>query len=290
MSIKKEESMNQKKITLVKQLFTTIILCIISMSGFLAFGASSDIQIVSWNIESDGSLINKIVKQIADFQDIDLWGLSEVPACAKEDYIYAAKIGENSSFKGIMSEQGKDDRLMIIYNSDRFKLLKKFELKKLSFRNRVRPALVGLFQEKESGKSFYFMVNHLYRSDQKKRMKQSKMLKKWAMKNKEIPIIMVGDYNYDWDIASNGKKRDRAFDILISVLEWIEPENKILTQCSARHGDEKCKYNSILDFIFVNSKASKWTWKSKIIALEGEFFPANEKSDHRPVMGSLVIE
>lgn len=260
------------------------------MFGFLVFGENRDVKIVSWNIESGEALINVIVKQIADFQDIDLWGLSEVPGCAKADFIYAAKKGERSNFKGFMSKQGRNDRLMIIYNSDRFELIDKIELSKLSFRNRVRPALAGLFNEKRSGKSFYFMVNHLYRTDEKKRKMQSMSLKKWTLKNNKTPIIMVGDYNYDWDIESNGEKHDQGFDILTSVLKWIEPDKIMLTECSDEDRDRKCNYNSILDFIFVNSKAMEWKWKSKIIVLEGEFFPHDEKSDHRPVMGHFVLE
>jgi endonuclease/exonuclease/phosphatase family metal-dependent hydrolase len=262
------------------------------MFGLLVFGESSDIQIVSWNVESDGAWTDVIVEQIEDFQDIDLWGLSEVQRKAEKDYINAAGIGENSKFKGFMSKKGGSDRLMIIYDSNRLELLKKIELKELTLgRKGVRPALGGLFREKESGKSFYFMVNHLYQSNKKKRHTQSRMLKKWALKNKETPIIMVGDYNYNWDIKSNGKYHDRGFDILTGVLKWIEPEKKMLTQCSAKKPSQKCGYNSILDFIFVNSEASKWkNWKSEIVKLKGEFFPAKKKSDHRPVRGSFIID
>lgn len=266
---------------------------IIVMLGLLVFGESNDIRIISWNVQSGEAWTDVIAKQIADFQDIDLWGLSEVPRKAEKVYIDAAEVGENSGFKGFISEGGRSDRLLIIYNSNRFELIKKIELEKLSFRNRVRPALGGLFIEKKSGKSFYFLVNHLYQRNKKKRHKQSRMLKKWALKNKETPIIMVGDYNYNWDIKSNGKYHDPGFDILTSVLKWIEPENKMRTQCSDKNNDDKCdkKYNSILDFIFVNSEASKWkNWESEIVKLEGEFFPADKKSDHRPVRGSFIIE
>ncbi|NIM11200.1 MAG: endonuclease/exonuclease/phosphatase, partial [Candidatus Aminicenantes bacterium] len=171
---------------------------VIFLLGLVVFGESDELQIVSWNVQSGEAWTDIIAEQIADFQDIDLWGLSEVPPKAEKDYIAAAGVGENSKFEGFMSKKGKDDRLLIIYNSNRFELLNKIELKELSFRNRVRPALGGLFEEKKSGKSFYFMVNHLYQSNKKQRHKQSRMLKKWALKNKEIPIIMVGDYNYNW--------------------------------------------------------------------------------------------
>ena len=93
--------------------------------------------------------------------------------------------------------------------------------------------------------------------------------------------ILLGDYNFDYDIASS--RRDRRFDLLTSegIYKWLEPVRKIKTQCSSR-------YNSILDFFFVGGSALNWQAESTIEFQEEAYCRSGiDGSDHRPVLAQI---
>ena len=76
------------------------------------------------------------------------------------------------------------------------------------------------------------MVNHLHRTNPQKRHDQSHGIKEWAQQQ-PLPVITVGDYNYDWNIPT-GHNRDVGFDLLLAdgLFSWVVPSNLIRTQCS----------------------------------------------------------
>lgn len=254
-----------------------ILLLILLLALYLQSFASEQIEIVAWNVESGGSSIQKISERIGDFQGVDIWGLSEVHKDAKDKYIEAAGEGEGSEFKGIMSFLRGNDRLMIIYDSERFELIESI----------VRPALIGKFKVKNTGKGFFFVVNHLARNPDYMRYAQSRAIRKWTNTKKNFPIIMVG---YDWGVENGEGNQDKGYDILLregqngeQKLFWIKPEILNGTQCSVTEDGIACIYNSVLDFIFVNSEARKWEGTSIIIKTEGDLPDDDETSNHRPV-------
>ncbi len=244
------------------------LLIILLLAVYLQSFASEQIEIVAWNVESGGSSVQKISERIGDFQGVDIWGLSEVHKDAKDKYIEAAGEGEGSEFKGIMSFLRGNDRLMIIYDSERFELIESI----------VRPALIGKFKVKNTGKEFFFVVNHLARNPDYMRYAQSRAIRKWANTKKNFPIIMVG---YDRGVE-NGDILLREGQNGEQKLFWIKPEILNGTHCVTEDGTA-CIYNSILDFIFVNSEAGKWEGTSIIIKTEGDLPDDDETSDHRPV-------
>jgi len=273
-----------------------ILLLILLFALNLQSFASEEINVVSWNVESGGSLIQEISERIGDFQGVDIWGLSEVPKDAKDNYIEAAGEGEGSEFMGFMSSLRGNDRLMIIYDSERFELIESIELKEIALVT-MRPALIGKFKVKTTGKEFFFMVNHLARNPDYLRHAQSRAIRMWANKNKNLPIIMFGDFNYDWDVEDGESNHDKGYDVLLrerqsgeQKLFWIRPEVLVTTQCSVTDDGTGCKYNSVLDFIFVNSEAKEWEGTSIIIKAEGDFPDDDETSDYRSVKGIFNID
>jgi len=185
---------------------------------------------------------------------------------------------------------------MIIYDSERFELIESEELKEIALVT-MRPALIGKFKIKNTGKEFFFVANHLARNPDYLRYAQSRAIRMWANKNKNSPVIIVGDFNYDWDVEDGKSNHDKGYDILLKEgqsgeqkLFWIKPEILVRTQCSVTEEGTGCKYNSVLDFIFVNSEAEKWEGTSIIIKTEGDFPYDDETSDHRPVKGIFNID
>lgn len=244
-----------------------------------------DFTILSWNVESDKDTDPKLIsKQLSEYQDIDFFALSEVDR--KHSWKYFQAINSNKQFDYIVSNSGTSDKLQIIYNQKRFELLELRELMNMTFGNpHLRGALIGLFEHRKTKNKFYVMLNHLYRSNAEKRHEQSDILYEWVSQQ-DLPIIAVGDYNYDWDINDGKSKHDKGFDILTqnNLLRWLQPKELVPTHCDKQ-------YNTILDFVFINRIEKTWQAKSKILQ-QTESFCINEKqggSDHRPIFSSFTV-
>jgi hypothetical protein len=91
--------------------------------------ANTDLTIVGWNVESGGADPVTIAGQLAAFDGVDLWGLSEVNSAGDallfED---GAQVGEDGNFHRILDTTGGGDRLLALYDTARFDLLGHGEL------------------------------------------------------------------------------------------------------------------------------------------------------------------
>lgn len=267
----------------MKRILMIILAMLISASSVFA----AELRVVSWNMESGDASPYYLAKQIRKMHDVDLWGLSEV----KDEQWAAtfAKSAQNArgkAFKAILGSTGRADRLLIMFNVERFKLIKSYELDDINIGGTLRAPLVVDLLDNETGIEFSFVVNHLARGKTKpepRRTQQAKMMKTWAL-NKNGPVVAVGDYNFDCELPDL-TKCDQAYYEMVSgdVFDWVKPSNPIRTQCNR-------KYNSILDFVFVGNQARAWAPKSTILHSQYSMCDDNaDKSDHRPVLGVLDI-
>jgi len=241
----------------------------------------SAIDIVSWNIGLDDADLSTIAQQIADFDGVDLWGLQEVNSrSAPLILAEAAGVGEDAVFAAIQGNAGDGLHLVALYNQDRFHLLEWWELNNINTTGNVRPPLVLFLEDKFTRLRFLFMVNHLYRSRENERHQQARLLNEWAA-TQELPTIAVGDYNFDWDIVYGDQQHDLGYDLMTAQgrWQWVRPDNLTTTQCSGW----PCRYNSVLDFVFLNQAAQAWTAQSEIVVRPGDFPDDETTSDHRPV-------
>ncbi|NNG17739.1 MAG: endonuclease/exonuclease/phosphatase, partial [Gemmatimonadales bacterium] len=262
---------------------------------FLLFGgvgagsAQDTLRVMSWNLESGGSAVTTIAAQIQAFDGIDIWGFSEVPSNAKTQYQRGAGLGEGAFFDGVMSQSGGGDRLLIVFDTGRFDLLGSAELDEINSPElHHRSPLVAHFREKATGLEFKFMVNHLARGDNSRRHIQATQLNDWA-ETQTLPVVAVGDYNFDWDLP-NGTSHDQGFDNLLAddVFVWVKPDPVKRTQCSEEDGG--CRFNSVLDFVFVAGPAKSWTAESDVVVRAGDFPDNDLTSDHRPVEAMFVTD
>jgi len=152
----------------------------------------------------------------------------------------------------------------------------------------VRAPLVALFQDIETGQEFFFMVNHLYRTRRDRRHQQSRLLNEWAGEQ-ELPVIATGDYNYDWEVEGGDDDHDDGFDLLTAadIFTWVRPAVLRRTQCSATQNG--CRFNSVLDFVFVANQPDSWQSSSEIITAPGDFPDNSSTPDHRPVQAIFNI-
>ena len=90
--------------------------------------AQNDLSILSWNVESGGNDSSYIAQRLRELEGFDILGLSEVRSTEQNVYTSAAAFSENATFNSILGQSGGADRLLIIYNDDRFDLLNQNEL------------------------------------------------------------------------------------------------------------------------------------------------------------------
>jgi hypothetical protein len=247
---------------------------------------STALKVVGFNVESGGANPEFLAKNyISPMQGVDVWGFSEVEDRSWADtFVAATAMGESGQFNSILGTTGGADRLLIIYNGDRLELVRHFELAEVNIEGKVRAPLVAQFRLKSNQREFLFMVNHLYRSNSKARHEQAQRLNEWA-KTQNLPIITVGDYNFDWTVSGK-PKHDKGYDYLTAndVFAWVQPQNLLPTHCNT-------KYKSVLDFVFVSGAAKNWSPSSEILFPEASYCPDTaQKSDHRPIAATFTVK
>jgi len=238
------------------------------------------ITVVGWNTELNDADITVIGDRIAAFQDVDLWGLAEVNRAGYQTPLeMAAEVGENANYGSVLSVSGGGDRLLALYDRSRFTLIDSWEEDAINTTGNARAALVLQLRVTTGGQEFLFMVNHLYRSRDDERHQQAELLNAWAARQ-TLPVIAVGDYNFDW--AVSGGQHDAGYDLMTAGerFAWVRPETLVTTQCSGW----PCEFNSVLDFVFTAGAAQTWRAESEIVVLPGDFPDDNTTSDHRPVL------
>lgn len=247
--------------------------------------SSSSLNVIAWNVESGGARVSALRSTFEQFDDCDIWGLSEV---RNQDWIKAfekaAELGQTSAYSFVLGTTGGSDRLAVLYNEERLRLLGTRELHWINPEARVRAPLVAHFLDNVSSKEFIFVVNHLYRSRAGKRHLQSQQLNDWAVQQ-TLPIIAVGDYNYDWGVEDGDIDHDEGYDHLIEndIFRWVRPPDPLIKTQSSR-------YNSVLDFVFVAGPALNWPSQSTIIQTPNDFPDTHLTSDHRPVSAAFSLE
>ena len=271
----------------MRNLWIVLLLCLgtAQLSGQITF------KVRGWNVESGGTSDATIARQIGEAQGVDIWGLSEVHGfAAVQPFEEAAEEGESANFESYFGTTGGGDRLLIIYNEDRFELVDEFELGHVNIDRSGRAPLVVQLKVRETGEEFYFMVNHLFRGSASKRHQQSRLLNEWA-ESVSIPVIATGDYNYDWEVAGGDNDHDLGYDLLTAgnIFTWIRPDSLRRTQCSVTHSGG-CRYNSVLDFVFTTKLPDRWLASSTIVTQSGDFPDDDNTSDHRAVEGVFTIE
>lgn len=269
-----------------KKVLIIVIGCMLSVACF-----AEEITVISWNVESGGADPGVVAGQMGAMDGVDLWGLCEVHGQAWADqFEVGAETGEPGDFTSILGTTGQSDRLLILYDNQQFTLVNRFEI---GWTNqhwytpnmRPRSALVATLRHNGTNQEFFFMVNHLYRGSgvDPRRLDQAAMLAQWA-RQQTIPVIAVGDYNFDWDLdpsdcAENYNKGLGA--MTICGFDWLKPAHMVKTHDSY--------YNSVLDFIFLANYAGVISGTSEIVVRPNDFPDDSTTPDHRPVKAVLNI-
>lgn len=176
--------------------------------------AEAPFTAVGFNTESDGSDPERVaVDTIAPIAGESLWGLCEVEYEDAALLYVAAAMDEGSAqrWDHVLGTTGWSDLLMLAWDDAVFALEGYEELDDINVDGTVRAPLVGTMRHRASGVTFLFVVNHLWRSDTANRHEQAELLNAWG-RDQTLPVVMVGDYNFDWDVQSGD--HDEGYDLL----------------------------------------------------------------------------
>lgn len=244
-----------------------------------------DLDVVGFNVESGGADPQIVADEvIAAVQGEHAWGLSEVADEATGlVFVDAAADAGGTRFDYVIGTTTWEDLLVLAWDPDHLRMESYEELHSINPSGTGRSPLVGTMTDLGSGTRFLLMVNHLFRTNEDIRHEQAALLNAWA-REQTLPLVMVGDYNFDWDVSASGASRDEGYDLLTAdgVVEWVKPAVIETTQCSPY-------YDSVLDFTFVGGEARTWEATAELVPLDEDYCRArlDERSDHKPVRAVL---
>ncbi|GAB5403069.1 MAG: hypothetical protein Aurels2KO_13000 [Aureliella sp.] len=245
---------------------------------------SSDIRILAWNIESDGSNTDKIISQLtSEMPAFDILALSEVPPADVQRL--SQFFGERL---GVVDRSIGDDRLILAW-SDRFDKSVPISIGGNDFAPGYHRAPLGVvLSDSQTGLEFVVMNNHLARGNAELRQQQAALLVDWA-RNQSQAVIAVGDYNMDYDFAREAGNDSFAEMLRDGIYKWIKPKEMIDTNWYDPEGDGVDNYpGSMLDFTFVAGPAMDWSVTSEVIVRPGDFPDDDTTSDHRPIYTTIA--
>lgn len=262
----------------------------LALLAVLATSASADsVRVLSWNAESGGNDPAIIARQLSEFDRADFYCLQEVGSGSIGRYGAAIRDAYGKAYRFVPSVTGRGDRLLIIYDSERFELMEIRELFKhedyrLNDWSHRSPLLLEV-EERKSGVEFGVMTVHLARGDKKRRCEQAIGLNYWG-RARTNPVIAVGDFNFDFDYRTDrGNKAYGEFTSEGSPWRWVRPAEDIDTNWSDRDGDGRDNYpDSCLDFAFVVGISDA---TARVVVRDGDFPDDGRTSDHRPI--ELVV-
>jgi hypothetical protein len=245
-------------------------------------------KILSWNVESDGADPIEICRQLGQLNEndkYDIVGLTEVMPADLSKFRNA--LGKH--YKYAYSKTGYNDRLQLLYNEDVFEKVRHLELNEINPTSRYRSPLVAHLRHRKTKTEFLVMLNHLARGKAEIRQRQASLLVEWA-RNETMPVIAVGDYNFDYVFET--EKGNPAFANMLrdNIWKWVKPEEMIDTNWyDQMNPDGIDDYpGSMLDFAFVANAAKAWKLTCRVIVRDGDFPDDEKTSDHRPF--ELIFE
>jgi hypothetical protein len=108
-------------------------------------------------------------------------------------------------------------------------------------------------------------------------------LNEWG-KAQTLPVIACVDYNFDWSVTNCEQSHDVGFDKMTSgeAWTWARPATLIKSQCNPN-------FDSVLDFVFVNTAARSLAWTSVILQAANGCGNAAPNPDHRPLRAEFEL-
>jgi hypothetical protein len=248
--------------------------------GCPAAATAAPLTVVAFNVESGGSSDIVVGRQLERSSDVDLWGLTEIYRAGGwvEKMQAAAGVGEGVEFGAVVGRTGRDNENLVLYRSDRLRLLESEELTDAA-RGRGQPApLVARFLL-DGSQEFLFVVVRF--SDwAPTRREQAEVLGEWGAAQ-TLPVVAVGTFAFG--VPEGGTAGDEAMAGLVARTgwRWIRPADAFATACG--HPP------LVQDFVFAGGAARDWAGQADVMFRQNNYCAdgAGRSSDFRPVLAGF---
>lgn len=278
---------------------TRSVCVVLSLVAFaLHPAAANELRLVTFNTESDADTRpEKVGETMRSVRGADVWALQEVEDAAALR-VYRDHAGDGD-WRYVLSESGGEDRLAILYRTDRLRHVETLEYHAIRSRAKegqaygepqwgLRGALFVRLHDAKSGRDFYVGNVHLQccREGRAVRAHQAKLLSDRILQL-TAPLLLVGDFNIPVrPSAARGNPNSEAFRTLVRTpLEWIRPVNPTTTQCDPQ-------FDSMLDLVFRSPMYGPWSVTAEIQQPEASYCEkdAHGFADHRPVAVDFTLK
>jgi len=257
-----------------------VVALIVLLAAGCPAALAAPLTIVAYNVESGDSSDIVIGRQLERSSDVDLWGLTEIYRAGGwvEQMRAAAGVGEGIEFGAVVGQTGRDNENLVLYRSDRLRLLGSEELTDAA-RGRGQPApLVAHFLLDDS-QEFLFVLVRL--SDwAPTRREQAAVLADWAAAQ-TLPVIAAGTFAFG--VPEGGTEGDEAMAGLIARTgwRWIRPPDAFATACG--------RPPLVQDFVFAGGPARDWAGQAEVMFRQNNYCidSAGRSSDFRPVLAGF---
>lgn len=255
--------------------------------------SAAELTFLSWAVDSGHAIPAVICQQLAELPPATIYALADVGPREIERYANAIRKARGKSYRHLATWSGDRSRVMICYDSEQIELLESRELFQFDGYEmndwHHRSPLASLFEHRHSGSQFWFIAVHLARGDAVLRRSQARGLRSWGRMAKQ-PIVAMGVFNFDYDfVVEHG---NQSYDYLVQGGDWTwaKPTKLVDTHWTDRNGDGIDDYpTSCLDFAFHAKLPDDWQLISEVIVRANDFPDTNASSNHRPLLGKLML-
>ena len=163
--------------------------------------ADEPITVAGWNVGLDDAEIHTVAARIADFDGVDLWGIAEVDRPnAVVDLVAAAEAGEMGDFAAVQGQSGDGMRLMALYDESRFDLLESYELEAINTTGNARAPAGAAPARQAERRAVPVHGQPSLPLAATRNATSRRSCSTTGRRTQTLPVIAVGDYNFDWDI------------------------------------------------------------------------------------------
>ncbi len=231
------------------------------------------------------NMLKKTKPDIIGFQEVTQEQIEDLAKSLPDNYKYFGT-GRGQSWGGL----GTDEATPIFYDAAKLILKKQgtFQMNKSPWYKWIRKhnehgflpriCTYGLLALKNSGKQLYIFNTHLDHEFEKARINQLKKILAKTEDNKEIPAIIMGDFNSKLVEPIKKELRKQQFVNTKEIANKIDGPAKTFTGW----GDETEK---LIDHIVIKNNNGLVVKMYSIVKEENGLYP----SDHRPVTVEIVF-
>lgn len=287
----------------MKQLFLSFTLLLLCLCSCATDNSNKPMNVMSFNIRMDtpADSANRwthrkdLAADVIKFHDIDIFGCQEVLHHQLTDLLERLP---GYDYIGVGRADGKEqgEYSPIFYKTDRFTVEKSGNFWLAEDMNAVgklgwdaaceRVATWGIFNDKLTGKKFFYLNTHLDHIGKVARHEGAKLILDQSKKLSEgLPIMLTGDYNA---VPS---------DDPIKVLTNESDPNHVTHVrdiAAAKYGPDwtfhdygriPCEERQLIDYIFI-----KGNFQVSRYAVLTETFNYLFPSDHCPIMATMTLQ